>query len=326
MKLNIFKGKRYINDIQEEWNIKGKKYASEINDMVAFGEKYGWENWKGKEPEDKRNHLADEVVKLLRIANAENTVKEFREKFPPGYAPFFKYFEEKGQIIEQIYFIDNEKIIFLLGTSYQKRQAYLLNSEELIMLDSTIDAIGKSKQGNIFGILAENKITTTNGWQGDIIQEFELLKIKDVGITQLIPFNDGLKVLLISSKGIYLINKTSENMIHPVSDIQNYQWNSKIDMENATLSNNNEYIVVGDQDSDHRILDNEGNLLGEIGPQSSYPHFCLFSKDDSQLITNSCHFYNGMTIGVSTYGLKGLKVEAYEERDQLKNLWIKNRK
>lgn len=53
----------------------------------------------------------------------------------------------------------------------------------------------------------------------------------------------------------------------------------------------------------------------EIGPQSAYPHYCLFSADDKQLITNSSHFYNGLTIGVATDAMNGLKIEAYEGID-----------
>ncbi len=152
------------NEIQKEWNSKGEEYAIGINEMVEFGEKNGWENWKGKEPEDNREHLADKVIELLRKANTENRVSDFRQKFPPAHSPLIKYFEEKGQSIDQIHFIEDEKIVFLTGTAYQKRQAYILNDEEVIKLDETIDAIGKSKKGNVFAIQIGNKITTTNGW------------------------------------------------------------------------------------------------------------------------------------------------------------------
>lgn len=123
-----------INAIQKEWNLKGEKYATEINQMMDFGETNGWENWKGKEPKDGRKHLADKVLELLRKANTENKVEEFRKNFPPAHTPFIKYFEEKGQTIEQIHFIEQEKIVFLIGTAYQKRQAYILNDTKVIKL------------------------------------------------------------------------------------------------------------------------------------------------------------------------------------------------
>ena len=159
---------------------------------------------------------------------------------------------------------------------------------------------------------------TRHGWQGSIIQRFELSETKGLGITNLIPFNDGFKILLTTSEGIYILSAKDEKMIHPVPDLEDGEWSSYISMGNATISNSNEYIVVGDQDADHRILNQNGEQMGEIGPQSSYPHFCLFSSDDKQLITNSCHFYNGITIGVSTENMDGLTIEAYEESDNYK--------
>jgi len=313
MKFNFFKKKKNPVNIKEEWNRLGSEYAKGINEMIEFGEKNGWENWKGEEPEDNREHLADEVFGLLKKANETDTVAEFRNDFPPAHTPIIKFLEKKGQSIEQLQFIDEQKIVFLTGTSYQKRQAYILDNENTLELDSEINAIGKSKKNNVFAISSKNKITTTQGWQGNIISTFELIETKDLGITELIPFNDGLKILLITSEGIYLVAEESEKMIHPVPDLEDEEWDSNIDMENATLSNDNEYIVVGDQCSEHRILDNNGSQIGGIGQQSEYPHYCLFSEDDKQLITNSCHFYNGVTIGVATDTLKGINIPEYEE-------------
>lgn len=170
-------------NIKKEWNNLGSKYATEINEMVEFGEKNGWENWKGKEPEDKRDHLADEIYRLLKEANKTNTIDEFREHFPPAHSPLLKFFESKGQNIGQLHFIENEKIVFLTGTAHQKRQAYVLDAKEIIELDPSIHAIGKSPRNNVFAILSDNKITTTKGWQGEIIRTFPLTETKDLGIT-----------------------------------------------------------------------------------------------------------------------------------------------
>lgn len=310
--INLFKKKK---DLKEEWNTKGEEYARGINEMVEFGEKNGWDNWKGKEPEDKRGHLAEEVIELLRQANIEGKVDEFRADFPPSHSPFFKLLEKKSQSIEQLCYIEGQKIVFVTGTSYQQRQAYLLDGNNITKLDPDIRAIGKSKRGNIFAVATGNKISVYKGWEGELINEFLLKETAEYGITELIPFNDGSKIVLVTSDGIYLISEEKELLIHPEKDEDDEEWTPNIDMENATLSNDNRYIVTGDQCYDHRVLDAEGNKLGSIGPQSSYPHFCLFSKDDSQVITNSCHFYNGITIGVDTAKLEGINIEAYQESD-----------
>ena len=305
-------------DIQKEWNLKGQNYAKQINEMVEFAEKNGWENWKGKDPEDKREHLAEEVIKLLKISNKENKVEQFRNDFPPSHSPIISFLEKQSQSIEQLHFIEDQKMVFLTGTSYQKRQAYILNNDNVIELDKKVNAIGKSKRNNIFAIATEGKISTFKGWEGELISEFELAETANLGITELIPFNDGKKLILVTSEGIYLVSKRIEQLIHPINEDNEEDWTSNIDMENATLSNDNRYIVVGYQDYDHRILDSNGKTIGSIGPQSSYPHFCLFSKDDSQLITNSCHFYNGITIGVDSDKLNGISIEAYVDSDEYK--------
>lgn len=301
--------------IQEEWFSKGEQYAKEINEMVDFGEKNGWENWKGKEPEDTRSHLAESVFELLKIANQNGDTENFRAHFPPAHTPIISLLEKRSQSIEQLHFISDEKIIFMTGTSYEKRQAYLLDHDKVTKLDEHIQAVGKSKQNTVFALATPGKISVYKDWNGELINEFQLDHTAELGITELIPFNDGSKVLLVTSFGIYLISPQEEKLIHPLNEDNDEEWTSDIDMENATLSNDNSYIVVGDQNYDHRILDQEGNTLGSIGAQSSYPHFCLFSKDDSQLITNSCHFYNGITIGINSDQYEGANIEAYTESD-----------
>jgi len=311
--LNFLK-KANGNTIQKEWFEKGAEYARAVNEMVSFATLNGWENWKGKEPEDQRSHLVKETLELLRAANKRGEIKKFRERFPPAHSPLVEHIKANAQSIEQLHFINGEKIVFLTGTSYQKRQAYVLKGDQLITLDESIRAIGKSKLGDVFAIAVGNKITTTQGWQGKIIRDFSLKEeTANLGITELVPFNDGEKLLMVTADGIFIISATTEKMIHPVYDEQDADWSPNIDMENATLSNNNDIIVVGDQGSDHRILDNEGSEIGSIGPQSSYPHFCLFSKDDEQLLTNSCHFYNGVSIGVNTDKLPNIEIPAYVE-------------
>lgn len=182
-------------------------------------------------------------------------------------------------------------------------------------LDSEIRSIGKSKLGNVFAIATKNKISLFKNWNGDLIKEFILNATKDFAITELIPFNNGSKLILVSSEGIYLISDKEEKLIHPTNEDNEEDWEPNIDMENAALSIDNAFIVAGDQSYDHSIMDSNGNKIGRIGPQSSYPHFCLFSKDDEQLITNSCHFYNGITIGVDSNKLNGIEIEAYNESD-----------
>ncbi|MGQ2983246.1 hypothetical protein [Flavobacterium sp.] len=310
------------SDLQKEWNEKGAAYGNAINKMVAFGEAHGWDKWEGEEPVDEREHLADDIVQLLREANETGRVAEFREAFPPSHGPLIEYIKNNEQNIELFTFINGEKIVFFVTKYDQKPQGYLLDGGHLLELDTEVRAIGKSKQGNVFAIINGDTLTTTQGWEGGTIATFNISQFGGAQVTNLIPFNDGKKVLFVSPNGIFLIAEEGLNMIHPLpeedEDFDEDEGPEEIDlsMENADLSHDNRFIVVADQDSSHRVLNASCEQVGEIGPQSSYPHFCLFASNDEQVITNSCHFYNGTTIGVDVTKLDGANIEAYEESDE----------
>ncbi|MEL1244816.1 hypothetical protein AAEO56_11130 [Flavobacterium sp. DGU11] len=297
------------SDIQKEWNEKGAAYGTGINEMVAFGETHGWDKWEGEEPVDEREHLADEVVRLLHEANESGTVAAFREAFPPSDSPLLAYIKNNQQNIELFSFIGDEKIIFFVRAYNQEPQGYILDGDKLMELDPSVKAVGKSKQGNVFAVLTDGVLTTVQGWDGEVIATFTLDALKESTMTQLLPFNDGKTVVLVAPEGIYLLSAEGEKLIHPEPDEdeeleEDEEPGISLSMENADISNDNRYIVVADQDGSHRVLNASGEQIGEIGPESSYPHFCLFASNDDQLITNSCHFYNGVTIGVATSNLE----------------------
>ncbi len=309
------------NTLQQEWNEKWEKYAKEINEMVDFIDKNWWEEWeklKKKEAEDKREHLAKEVYKLLKEANENENIDDFRKNFLPSREPFIEIVEKNGKFIWDMHFIENEKIVFMIWASYEDRRTYILDWEKIEKISDEIRSIGKSHKNNIFAIAYDEKIEIYEWFFGKKLREFERKitkwkteKYEDESenfvfpITKLIPFNNWEKVLLISSSGFYLISENEEKMLS--LDL----W--IIDMENACLSHNNEYIAIWCQDSDFIIFDKNWEKIGEIWPQSSsYPHFCIFSKNDKFLAMNSCHFYNWATCVVEEKNFTE-KIEAWDE-------------
>ena len=82
---NLFKKKN--SNIQQEWQTKGAEYASAVNEMVRFADEHGWDNWKGKDPIDDREHLTQAVLALLKEANEKGETQQFRQDFPPAHAP-----------------------------------------------------------------------------------------------------------------------------------------------------------------------------------------------------------------------------------------------
>jgi hypothetical protein len=301
------------NTLQSAWNSMGYSYAREMNAMIESGRPPVRDNLYGGIPPDDRHELALEVLSLLKKANKEGSIEPFRARFPPAYAPFINIIQEQGQSIENLCYIHDKTIAFVIGTAYEKRRAYLLNDRTVIKLSDSIVSIGKSPQNGIFAIANNTSVITYKGWEGRKIFEFKLPLVKELAISQVIPFNDGLSVVLVSSEGIYLLSTRGNTRIHPGPDPGNGDWNAYIDMEHAALSHNNTFIALGDQSSAHRILNRYGQEIASIAPQSSYPHYALFSRDEQQVVLNSCHFYNGITIGVPTADIHKLQTEATTE-------------
>lgn len=331
--------------LKKEWNEKGEKYAKAVNDMVAFAEAHGWDAYKGEEPVDERAHLGEAVFALLKEANERGETEKFRADFPPSNVIFERCEDEAGNAskkdkigdklgnVDQICSLGGESVLFIASNDDGKT-LYLLEGDRVSEVAKGVIAVGKSKRNEIYALLRRGEIELIKGYDGkgggEPIAKFS----HDVELTydevEILPFNDGSKVLLSCHNGIFLISQSGAKLIHPIyEDGQLYEDGDGnaalyIDMANVTLSNDNALIVAGEQCGDHVLMDSEGERLGGIGAQSSYPHFCLFSADDTQLIANSCHFYNGVTIGVDRAALKrGVDVEAYSyDEDGEKNFTL----
>ena len=323
---------------QKEWNEKGEKYAKAVNDMVAFAEVHGWDAYKGEDAVDEREgvtQLCEAVFELLKEANERGETAKFRVDFPPSNVIFEERedeaddADEKDKIgdklgnVDQICPLGGENVLFIVSQSEPEgwhKMLYLLEGDRVSEVAKGVIAVGKSKRNEIYALLRRGEIELVKGYDGkgggEPIAKFS----HDVELTyyeaEILPFNDGSKVLLSCHDGIFLISQSGAKLIHPIYEDEDDDGNAAlyIDMANATLSNDNAFIVAGEQDGDHILMDSEGERLGDIGAQSSYPHFCLFSADDTQLITNSCHFYNGVTIGVDRALLKR-GAQIYLDRD-----------
>ncbi|QOL20120.1 hypothetical protein [Candidatus Bodocaedibacter vickermanii] len=135
-----------------------------------------------------------------------------------------------------------------------------------------------------------------------------------------IPFSDGKRVLLGGfCNGLFLVDDEKTTAIFPdkqyiadyASEDERDPLNEKdifshgdYSMFHFSLSHSNELISLGHQCSSHHLYSVNGSRLGSVEPISAYPHYSLFSKDDTQACFNSCHFYNGGTLAVQVDELK----------------------
>ncbi|MNT17548.1 hypothetical protein D3C72_1527000 [compost metagenome] len=155
---------------------------------------------------------------------------------------------------------------------------------------------------------------------------------------ELIPFNNGQRVLLRNPTGIYLLGDHGVQRLHPQTFDEDgpYTWPKNqsaedhgtmlaLDMLHMTLSPDERYIAVGDQDSVHILLNAEGQVLRRYEPLSSYPHHATFSHDSAQLFANSCHFYGGCTlaapVGAALPALAANSEEETQEAPAINTQW-----
>jgi hypothetical protein len=134
----------------------------------------------------------------------------------------------------------------------------------------------------------------------------------------------------VSPKGIFVLETEQAIRLAPSLDemLQHFEWLQKeypqdplshdLDMEHGALSPDGKWIACGHQSNVHQIFDADSlELVAEIGHLSEYPHYAVFSSDGKHVAFNSCHFYNGQTIGVPTKLLPGLKTKSYEVDQRL---------
>ncbi|EKU99859.1 hypothetical protein Lepto7375DRAFT_1940 [Leptolyngbya sp. PCC 7375] len=337
-KVSYFCPTMVFNSPQAEWRTKTLQYVAAINAFVEVGLRDGWDQ-AGEEPEvPDREHLANAAIDAVRQANQTGNLVRLREQWPPAHQPFIHLLQENGQSIPMVCILPDSSILARIGAVYESGRVVHIVGDTVSDVPD-VEFFGCGPNRRYFAIAAPPGIHITDGWNGPITaicpwptglegipDSFDAVPLNaPPNPTKLIPFPDGTRVLLVSADGIFVLSPEGASRLLPrKSEIQEFfEWLQEnhpdddlsldLSMEHGTLSKDGRLIVVGAQDSFHLVFDAQLNLISEIGPHSEYPHYALFSADESMMAFNACHFYNGTTIGVPTHALKGMETDFYEE-------------
>jgi hypothetical protein len=327
------------------WKEEGKRYVLALNTYIRLGIQNGWDSVDpDDEPKDSRQPMARAVLDAIRRANATDQIDDINERFPRAHTPLWELIEENGQGMPVVMLLDDGRILARIGEPYKSGYMVVIDDRKVDHLSSEIFTVGRSPNREFFAVARQSGISIHRGWEGEttaklswptglegIPNQFTTPAIKDTPtVTQLIPFNSGRKALLVSPSGVFVLSTEIAIRLLPTMEQlqEHFEWllseypNDpliyELSMEHGAISPDSTLIAAGHQSSMHFVFDTDSySVIGKIGHMSEYPHFAAFSSDGSMIAFNSCHFYNGMTIGVPIGLLPGLETESCELDEQL---------
>ncbi|KZN38168.1 hypothetical protein [Pseudoalteromonas luteoviolacea] len=330
---------------QKAWQKKTIAYAKAVNTYVQTGLTKGWEN-AGQKPKDNgREKLVPNLLNAIRCANETKEFTKLRLEWPLAYTPLVESLEERGQIIPKLTVLQDGSIIARIGAHYEKGYVVKIQDNSVSKLDD-IDFFGVCPNNIFFAYPEKEGVKITQGWQGTLTafcpyphgnegtpSKYDAEPFcTDAQPTQIIPFPDGQRMLFICREGIVVLTPDHAIRLLPTQSslVESFEYllaenpelplKPDLSMEHGNISPDGKFISVGYQYGSHLVYNDEYKLVADIGPHSEYPHFSLFSRDGKTLLLNSCHFYNGVTLGINTDELTGIKTEPYNEDSRIRTL------
>lgn len=282
----------------------------------------------GEQPDglddDPRTDIAATILAVARNVQGcqdEALTERFCRRFPFSPEPFGEFANKHGGFIGPVFMIDECRIVARLGAPWDEDAGFVMVEGLSMQHLENVEGLGRSMNREVWASADSDTIVTRQGYDGPVIARFPFPDGTEglpAGFAatpdplarrcdELIPFNDGRRLLLRNPTGVYLLDYRGAMRLHPhdFDDEGPYTWPKNrgdgsldMDMLHMALSPDERWIAVGDQDSEHRLLTAAGEAVQDIGPRSSYPHFATFSADSRSVLFNSCHFYNGVTLAV----------------------------
>ena len=336
------------DELSRRWNDETNRYVTAVNHFVEYGNSVGWEKVaRSDEPKDTTAPMAVAVLDTIRRANESGQVSDLHDKFHRSHSPFFEMLGKNGQALPVAILLDDGRIVLRVGSPYETGHMVILKGDTADRLSPSIISVGRSPNREFFAVARSEGVFIQRGWDGPVStvlkwptghegvpHEYQTESIQGVPvITDLVPFNTGDRVLLVSPDGVFVMASDTICRLLPTVDQmrEHFKWLSSehpdqvlsydLSMEHGAISPDGKLISAGHQSSLHYVFDSESyEIFAEIGPMSEYPHQVAFSADGRVIALNSCHFYYGKTIGLPVDLLPGITTAPYELDKRLLHL------
>ncbi|KRG63523.1 hypothetical protein ABB26_11370 [Stenotrophomonas humi] len=316
------------------WQTAVHAYARHLNDYVARGDACDWEGMGQPDDPPELSPLLPLLMEQLRAANAQRdaaTLATFRSQWPPLHEATQPLLEDNAQGIGALAWLPDGSLLVRTGAWYEPGQVWMVRGLETRTLPD-VAMFGASPDRQLIALAGDGRLRIMRGGEPGPIAELPLpprdealpptladLAEDDAVIQQLIPFNDGLRAVVVRADGVFLCRQDGiQRLLPTAAELQEQADDEdpcpvRLDMVHAAVSPDGRWIACGQQDGRHRIFDGHGQAVCEIGPHGEYPHHAAFFADGRQVALNACHFYNGATIAVDIDAFDRIDTDFYED-------------
>jgi hypothetical protein len=342
-----------VEEASARWIKEGKAYKNEINDWldIIYLDK---QNPSTEFPEETRKDMSSYVIEQIGKFNDEKKFDELRQLFPPDNDPM--NWEGLTSCVTQIAILPDNRIIVTVNEWYQERWLYIINENDIQLIEEDIFMFGKSHDKKYFAKAFSDKIEVTEGWDGKVVNTFyppkdygtgfkekhptikdrlSEMSFVDMGIHQIVVFASGSKVGIASKVGVFILDEKGFHFIQTENDDEIEQeedeaFTFRFDYPHIDVSNDEKYIAVGSQSSAHLVLEFINGVWTDyatVYPRSSYPNLAKFNhkiadseekNEGPQLLLCSCHFGQSASISLPLKNLtSNFEASGYDADDTL---------
>lgn len=356
--MGLFNNKESATKLSERWIKEGQQFKDQLNAFLDAIYKGG----EGpEEPQEARGDIAEAVYHQAIALNKAGDHKKLRELFPPAYEPFQQFYDGISRSINQLIVLKDDSIVVRAdGNVYlDDGNIYLLENDK-ITKQKGVRAIGISANKEYVVKVTKKEVHVFKEWNAEPIHIFKYPKgygkatknikvanFKKEGLIVLSAtvFNDGKRVLLATTNGIFIVGETGSECVLPTQEMlpqfiadfyeeydEDETFEVSLDYFHASLSSDNKKLTTGFQMSEHFIFEAKNEVFeitGKVQARSEYPHVVGFHDTLDHIALASCHYQQSGVVGMD---LKHLPLEAnaswYEDKldnrfDEMNdNMWV----
>ncbi|MDR2920425.1 MAG: hypothetical protein LBV72_13815 [Tannerella sp.] len=206
-----------LKKASERWIREGKIFKDEINAWLDIIYIDG-EDTDTECPEETRKDMAGYVLEQLVKFNEEGKHKEFRELFPPDNDPLGNDVLNNGSwySIRKVAMLSDGRVLAKLGNYHEWQGVYVMNGDEITEAEGLL-GFGFSKDKKYFAKVYNDRIDVHEGWDGLVVSTFgfpEGSNAREIEFDSVEVLSDGKRIVLVSHRGIFIIDEKSCTMIH----------------------------------------------------------------------------------------------------------------